>query len=98
MTVNIYPFLKSHIGYSPSDTLLAQITFSETGTNVECIDGALREKLIAILSESIYYRKFCGTEEKSISFSYELLNPNDASFLKEFLYRLRQYNLYAEIS
>lgn len=98
MIIDIYTLFKSHSGYVPSDTLIAKITYEENITNIECIDGALREKIISILSKPIYYRKSCGTDEKSISFSYELLNPSDPSFLTEILLRLRQYNLYAKLS
>ena len=97
MVINIFPLSKSHIGFVPSDIVLARVTWTNEELSIESIDGALREKIREILTLPVITRVPDGDMENLFSFVYKELSTGSPDFLSEILLRLRAYQLYAII-
>ncbi len=94
MKINIYPLTKSHLGYVPSSTLLASVTIDKGLAEIECFDGALRQKISSIFETPFYSRFISGDLQDNFTFYYREVTPKDKEFTDEVLMRLRRYSLY----
>lgn len=94
MVIHIYSFIKERSGYIPSDLELARIHIDpEKQMEIESIDGALKEKLSALFSGTLYIREPAEDGITGFSHRYRQIGIEDENFIAEMLRQLRKYGI-----
>lgn len=97
MTLVLYPLLKTPKGLYPGEFECATVRLGEGGTDIECPDRELHERLTTLFSTPIVARRSVSRDPNVVAWRVEELEPHTHAFFLEIRYHLHRHNLHGKL-